>query len=371
LNSVDSSSPIQRIQGDARNAARLLETRRVDAIVCSPPYWKKRDYGHPNQLGQESTPEHFARALADVLETWIPILKPRASVLLNLGDSRRGNVLIPVTTFVRVRSSPARLATDRAHRVGQNGRNAQPTRAFGVASRIHFSSRAHAQTVRRRLRLRSRVSAGRGRRVDYRAEAQQKRASGAVSRRVGAARAAAHLPGTRVRRVRRTTGATLNSRIGIDETRPQARRALKKWRASNLTDAHLDAIRATASTTPGKSLRFHSGAGKNVDEVKRLAAEAKLALGGYFRNLWAQVWRRSFEACACGASEWQSGLALDPFCGSGTTLRAAQKLGRRAVGIDLMLDENGETDAFFRRAKKCVVSRSIAKKCASSAVQSA
>ncbi len=32
------------------------------------------------------------------------------------------------------------------------------------------------------------------------------------------------------------------------------------------------------------------------------------------------------------------GLVLDPFCGSGTTLRVAQRFGHPAIGIDLNRD---------------------------------
>jgi len=43
-------------------------------------------------------------------------------------------------------------------------------------------------------------------------------------------------------------------------------------------------------------------------------------------------WRRT---CSCGVTEWLAGIVLDPFAGSGTTLKVAQDLGRRWVGIEI------------------------------------
>jgi hypothetical protein len=37
----------------------------------------------------------------------------------------------------------------------------------------------------------------------------------------------------------------------------------------------------------------------------------------------------------CGHDAWRTGITLDPFAGSGTTLEAAQAVGRHAIGIDI------------------------------------
>jgi hypothetical protein len=42
--------------------------------------------------------------------------------------------------------------------------------------------------------------------------------------------------------------------------------------------------------------------------------------------------------CGCEAG-WESGSVLDPFVGSGTTIRVAEKLGRRGFGCDLGYQE--------------------------------
>ena len=71
--------------GDARDLAHLAASS-VDVIVTSPPYWKRRDYGHESQFGQEDTPEDYVAALLTILAGWTRVLKPHSSIFLNLGD---------------------------------------------------------------------------------------------------------------------------------------------------------------------------------------------------------------------------------------------------------------------------------------------
>ena len=77
---------IDRRRGDARDLA-FLSDNKIDVIVTSPPYWRRRDYGHPEQLGQEATPGAYIEALISILNNWVRVLRPHASVFLNIGDT--------------------------------------------------------------------------------------------------------------------------------------------------------------------------------------------------------------------------------------------------------------------------------------------
>lgn len=67
-------------------------------------------------------------------------------------------------------------------------------------------------------------------------------------------------------------------------SRPQARRAMELAKNSGLTPAHIAAVQATGISNAGKALVVQNGTDRNAPEVKRLAAEAKTVLGGYFVN---------------------------------------------------------------------------------------
>ena len=80
---------------------------------------------------------------------------------------------------------------------------------------------------------------------------------------------------------------------------------------------------------------WQTGTGRNAADVKKLAAEAKLVLGGYFREFtFALRETVGWTECDCGVP-YRRGVVLDPFMGTGTTLRTATLLGRDAVGVDL------------------------------------
>ena len=80
------------MQGDARSLP--LCARSVDVVITSPPYWGLRDYGTPNEIGTESTPELYVKSMCEVLTEIERVLRPDGNVFLVIGDkyARTGGV---------------------------------------------------------------------------------------------------------------------------------------------------------------------------------------------------------------------------------------------------------------------------------------
>jgi site-specific DNA-methyltransferase (adenine-specific) len=73
--------------GDALTRLRELDAASVDCVVTSPPFYQLRDYGHPAQLGLESSVAGWVEAMREVAREVARVLVPTGSLWLNLGDS--------------------------------------------------------------------------------------------------------------------------------------------------------------------------------------------------------------------------------------------------------------------------------------------
>jgi DNA modification methylase len=78
---------LQIHEGDCSEVMGTLPEGGVHTIITSPPYYNLRDYGHGNQLGQESTPEEYIEHLVQVFEVAKRALRHDGLLWLNLGDS--------------------------------------------------------------------------------------------------------------------------------------------------------------------------------------------------------------------------------------------------------------------------------------------
>ncbi len=334
---VPTSLDPKAIVGDARAVGRKVEKGKVDLIVTSPPYWLKRDYGHEQQLGQERRASEFVDTLVDVVDSWRPLLRPHGSLFINLGDSVRDGVMVGITTMFesamvgRGWSVSSRILWAKTHGLPDpHGRLPQRYEfifqfsqgrpfvdAFAYGQEFDLSE-GNIWNIRAELNRSEHVA-------PFPRELPRRAILLACPERVCAA-----CGKPLARQLER--GLTLNS------DRKQSVKAMERWTASGLTDAHLRAIRATGICDAGKARKVQNGAGGNTKEVARLAEEAKAALGGYFREFtFALQEQVGWQPCSCGepVDSYVPGLVLDPFMGTGTTLRVARELGRRSMGIDL------------------------------------
>ena len=73
--------------GDAATALAELPAASVHCVVTSPPYWGLRDYGMPGQLGLEPTPEEYVERMVAVFREVRRVLRADGTFWSNMGDS--------------------------------------------------------------------------------------------------------------------------------------------------------------------------------------------------------------------------------------------------------------------------------------------
>jgi len=76
--------------GDVMDKLKELPDGSIDCVVTSPPYWGLRDYGCPGQIGLEKTPEEYVAKMVAVFREVRRVLKDEGTLWLNLGDSYVG-----------------------------------------------------------------------------------------------------------------------------------------------------------------------------------------------------------------------------------------------------------------------------------------
>lgn len=333
----DSAPEIEAKNGDARHLP--LDDNSVDLITTSPPYWQKRDYGIEDQIGQEATAAEYASAIIECLEEWRRVLRPWGSIFLNIGDTFHKRSLAGVPGRVEALAVDHRWIVRNRIIWAKDGGMPEPAQNR-LANRHEYVlhlvptydyyyydlfgySRAMGNGANPGDVWRFNPERFMGKHLaPFPTEIVRRAILLACPSSV-----CSECGEPRQRIVERT--------MELDPSRPQAKRALEIAQAAGLTPEHIAAVQATGISDAGKALKVQNGTGRNAAEVKRLAAEAKQILGGYFREFtFAKRQTVGWTKCHCGAPQ-VPGMVLDPFMGTGTTLRAALEMGRSAVGVDL------------------------------------
>lgn len=329
----------QVIVGDARRIP--IPEDSVDLVVTSPPYWRKRDYGHVDQIGQEPTPAEYVDAIMECLKEWRRVLRPTGSVFLNVGDTFHNRSLAGIPGRIEAAAGDDkwiirnRIIWTKDSGMPEPARNRLANRheyiihlaaqqdyyydLFGYTQALGISNGANPGDV---WSFNQERNMG-----DHLAPFPRE----IVRRAIWLAcpeSVCGRCGKPRERIVERTTK--------LDTSRVQARRAMELVEETGLTPAHIAAIQATGVSDAGKAMRTQNGTGRNSAEVKKLAEEAKAALGGYFREFtFALRESRGWQRTCKHHEALRPGVVLDPFMGTGTSLRTARELGRSAIGVDL------------------------------------
>ncbi len=88
--------------GDVNNVLHLLPDGIVDCVITSPPYWKQRDYGNPQQIGQENSYFEYIKRLVDVFSKMKRVLKATGTFFLNIGYKYQNKELLLIPELLAV-----------------------------------------------------------------------------------------------------------------------------------------------------------------------------------------------------------------------------------------------------------------------------
>ena len=327
------------IKADARFLDGLIAPKTVDLIVTSPPYWGCRDYEHPDQLGQEKSAQEYLDSLIAALNSWKPFLRSHATVFINIDDVFRNKSLVGIPSLFEIQvKKHGWLVVNRIVWVKNRGLpEPNPYRfshryefVFQLAQKKDFFSDLFALKEY----------------LGHPANPTDVWLLGQIPSK------SSHVAPFPLELARRAIIAACPERIcskcgqpykrklapskELNPKRAQSKRAMELFQESGLTEEHLVAIRAVGISDAGKGQKIQNGANKNSVHTLKLAKEAKEKLGGYFREFtFAPKQQVGWDTCSCDA-EPIPGNVLDPFMGSGTTLKVAFELGRNSIGVDLM-----------------------------------
>ena len=319
-----SGDPALLVHGRARDALAAMPDALVDCVVTSPPYWSVRRYAGRSQLGEEATPEEYVESLVDELSELQRVLKPAGSFWLNVGDtySRKNLCGIPwrVAFALQARGWTLRNAVvwDKVKGNPDNARDKLRDRYEMV---FHFV---------------------RSPRYFYDVDAiREPRAAPAV--RNGRMTTPTGVSGVRYRH--QIEASTVLSPAEKEAAHAALEEAMERVADGSMPDFRM-IIRGQQRITHSEATEV---SGRAAEIAKRgfcvLPYHAKGAKpGDVWRIVPEDTWRADSH-CAVFPEELcripvlatapaGSGLVLDPFAGTGTAVKVARDLGRRAVGVD-------------------------------------
>ena len=309
--------------GDAREVLRTFADASIDFCMTSPPYWGQRQYAEMG-IGMETDYRDYVDRLCEIFAEVRRVLKPTGSFWLNIGDAyvRKSLVGLPWRIAFHLIDVQGWLLRNDViwHKVKGGPDNSKDKLRNTYEHVFHLvkSSKYY-----------------------YNVDAIRSDPKKTLVRN-GAVVSATGVSGIRYRRQ-----IELSTALS-----PQEKQAALTALQGMLDQVRRGAIADFRMIIRGRQRVTHSDSARVSGRAKELHDKGFYFLryhphGSKPRDVWdilpedTQNRRRHFapypeDLCKIPllATCPPDGVALDPFCGTGTTLLVARQLGRRSIGID-------------------------------------
>lgn len=311
------------IQADALEALRQMPSAIVDCVMTSPPYWQQRSYA-AGGIGEEQTVDAYLMGLRAVFKQAHRVLKPRGSLWINIDDTYHQRSMQGV---------PWRLTLGLIEDSGWLVRNDVIWHKSGGAL-----NRADNRLTHRHEHLFHLVK-----QEDYYFDADAIRGEPLLARLNGAeiATATGLTLETCLHRIAAAKELTNDERCAVSDAVHSIfddvaagrlhdfRMVLRGGRVTH-SDSPQTSARASRLDDQGFYILKYDPRGSLPGDVWDLAPDRTKGRDTHYAAYPTSLCERPIlSTCPI------NGVVLDPFVGSGTTLVAAQQLGRRGIGIDL------------------------------------
>ena len=313
------------ICGPSEKVLQNIPAGSIDFCMTSPPYWGKRQYANGG-IGLESKPDEYISALLKVFSQVYRVLKPSGSFWLNIGDSYESKRLLGLpwrVAFALMDHQGWILRNDVVWNKVKGGPDNSLDKLRNVHEPVfHFVKQAHG----------------------YFYDADAIRTSPKQAQVVnGAVVSATGVSGVRYRR--QIELSTVLSEAEKRAAFASLAEILSSVRNGKIADFRM-IIRGQQRTTHSDServsgrakelsqrgfyfLKYHPNGSKPSD-VWDIIPEDTQNRDSHFAPYPQDLCKIPILA-TCP----EDGIALDPFCGTGTTNYVAYLLKRKSVGIDI------------------------------------
>lgn len=316
------------IHGEALEVLRSFPSESLDCCMTSPPYWGQRQYAVTG-IGLETDHREYIDNLAKVFSEVKRVLKNTGSFWLNLGDTYKDKQLLGI---------PWRLAFELTDKQGWVLRNdviwnkvkGGPDNARDKLGNVHEYVFHFVKTPK-------------GYYYDVDAIRSNPRKAKVIN---GVVVSATGVSGVRYRRqIELSTALTSSEKKNALDALEKMLSDVGREKISDfrmIIRAQQRATHSDSEQVSGRArelaqrgyyfLRYHPGGSKPRD-VWDILPEDTQKRGRHFAPYPEDLCKIPILA-TCP----KRGVVFDPFCGTGTTMVAAFKLGRKSIGIDLSKD---------------------------------